>query len=70
MKIVIKQGEDGKFTADRPRLSGSPPIGHGHTWKEALGDLVSNDRLAFGIHQVYVEDKKGKPYQFNPKRKR
>ncbi len=70
MKVVIKQGEDGKFTADRPRLPGSPPIGRGHTWKEALGDLVNNDPKAFNLGIVLVEDKCGKPYRFKPNRRR
>lgn len=68
--IHVDQGEDGKFTADRPKLPGSPRIGHGRTWREAVGDLLINAQGEFGVQVIRVFDKKGRPYRFKSKHRR
>lgn len=57
-KIVITQS-DGRYTADRPNLPGSPVVGYGKSWKEAIGDLLWHDQLGLGIEiEVIKENKK------------
>lgn len=63
MRIVISQQDNHTWIADRPALSGSPVIGKGKNWKEALGDLFLQDVDTYP-KEVYVQDKQGKPYDF------
>jgi hypothetical protein len=66
MNVLVKQQKDGTFIADRPGMSGSPIVGYGKTWAEAIGNLVIHDPAFFKV-AVRVEDKHGKPFRFRPR---
>lgn len=58
--------QDRGWVADRPHLPGTPVVGRGDTWLEALGDLLIQDPSV----QAFVFDKSGKPVPpsfFGPK---
>ena len=64
-RVVVKEDSNGGgFTADRPALSGSPVVGRGRTWLEALGDLVLQGQREFGVSNVRVVKADGTPYDF------
>ena len=48
------------WVADRPHLSGSPIVGRGKNWLEALGSLLVQDPDRFGVRAV-VFDECGRP---------
>ena len=57
-RIVVTQS-DSRYIADRPDLPGSPVIGYGKSWKEAIGDLLWHDQLGLGIEiEVIKKDTK------------
>jgi hypothetical protein len=62
--VTVREGEDGRWTADRMHLPGSPIIGRGKTWLEAVGALAIQDPERFGI-KVKVFTKDGEPASAN-----
>lgn len=59
---VVVTCNGGVYTADRPDLPGSPIVGYGKTWKEALGDLLWHDQIHLGIRiEIPKEDMKKLP---------
>lgn len=71
-RIVIKEQENGKFIADRPKEPGTPIVGRGSTWKEALGDLLLQSTYkAVGPFEEppLVLHKDGTPFKFREPRR-
>lgn len=49
-KIRVRGDDTYGWEADRPELTGSPPVGHGKTWRAALLLLILSDPRAFSIN--------------------
>lgn len=69
IKVEVRPDGD-TWVADRPALAGSPVVGRGKTWLEALGDLMIQDVATFGV-RAFVYDRDGNlvpPEFFGPGR--
>jgi len=60
MNIVVKKvdySDKWIWMADRPELCGSPIVGYGTTWQNALANLICLDQKKFGYEiKIQVED--------------
>ncbi len=59
-RVTVQQQEDGRWCADRRHRSGTPVVGRGATWLEALGDLLIQDVSTYRT-QAVVLDQSGQP---------
>jgi len=58
MKIVIRKidsNDNYTWMADRPEFPGSPLVGYGTTWQNALADLICLDQKKFG-YKIEIEN--------------
>ena len=70
--IDVRKQPDGSYVADRPARPGTPPIGRGATWLEALGDYFIQNVDTYGAKAV-VFDESGEPVPpefFGPQHRR